>query len=182
MSQFQNHYKASHRRKSVPRKEPKILGSSFRRNYNNRLLKLAPMMKKRETLHHDCMGFTLLEVIITLVIAAIFGSMLIQFTGTSMSRSADTVERVRNGSTLVRTVEAITKDYRSWIKSNPDDPLINFKNTIDASYGGGNIAVQTVFSDVDSGMDTDIEILWVTVSELDENLNVRQSLVTLFTR
>lgn len=140
------------------------------------------MMKKRTAFHYDQRGFTLLEVIITLVIAAIFGSMLIQFTGTSMSRSADTVERVRNGSTLVRTIESITKDYRSWIQNNPDDPLVNFKNTIDASYGGGNIAVQTVFSDVDSGMDTDVEILWVTVSELDEGLNVRQSLVTLFTR
>ncbi len=139
-------------------------------------------MKKRTAFHYDQRGFTLLEVIITLVIAAIFGSMLIQFTGTSMSRSADTVERVRNGSTLVRTIESITKDYRSWIQNNPDDPLVNFKNTIDASYGGGNIAVQTVFSDVDSGMDTDVEILWVTVSELDEGLNVRQSLVTLFTR
>jgi prepilin-type N-terminal cleavage/methylation domain-containing protein len=142
------------------------------------------MMKKRTAFHCDQRGFTLLEVIITLVIAAIFGSMLIQFTGTSMSRSADTVERVRNGSTLVRTVEEITKDYRKWIKSNPDDPLVNFKNMIDAdaSYGCGNIAVRTVFSDVDSGMDTDIEILWVTVSELDEDLNARQSLVTLFTR
>jgi len=141
------------------------------------------MMKKRTAFHYyDQRGFTLLEVIITLVIAAIFGSMLIQFTGTSMSRSADTVERVRNGSTLVRTVEEITKDYRNWIKSNPDDPLVNFKNTIDASYGGGNIAVRAEFSDVDSGMDADIEILWVTVSELDEDLKVRQSLVTLFTR
>jgi prepilin-type N-terminal cleavage/methylation domain-containing protein len=140
------------------------------------------MMKKRTAFHYDQRGFTLLEVIITLVIAAIFGSMLIQFTGTSMSRSAETVERVRNGSTLVRTVEEITKDYRNWIQNNPDDPLVNFKNTIDTSYGGGNIAVRTDFSDVDSGMDTDLEILWVTVSELDEDLNVRQSLVTLFTR
>ena len=41
MSQFQNYYKTPHRRKSVLRKEPKLLDSSFRRNYNNRLLKLA---------------------------------------------------------------------------------------------------------------------------------------------
>ncbi len=40
-SQFQNDYKASHRRKSVLRKEPKILDFNFRRNYNNKLLKLA---------------------------------------------------------------------------------------------------------------------------------------------
>ncbi len=51
ISQFKNYYKVSHRRKSVPRKEPKILDSaklhcvsSFRRNYNKRLLKLAHMV------------------------------------------------------------------------------------------------------------------------------------------
>lgn len=139
-------------------------------------------MKKLVAHGNDHRGFTLLEVIITLVIAAIFGSMLIQFTGTSMSKSAEMVEQVRNGSVLVRTVEQITKDYRNWIKNNPDDSFTNLKNAIDSSYGGGNIAVQTVFSDVDAGMDTDVEILWVTVSELDENANVRQSIVTLFTK
>ncbi len=45
MSQFQNDYKASHRRKLVLRKEPKILDFSFRRNYNKRLLKLALMLE-----------------------------------------------------------------------------------------------------------------------------------------
>ncbi|RJP77977.1 MAG: type II secretion system protein [Desulfobacteraceae bacterium] len=131
---------------------------------------------------NDHRGFTLLEVIITLVIAAILGSMLIQFTGTSMSRSAETVERVRNASLLVRTVERITKDYRNWLRDNPDDSFANLKNTIDSSYGSGNITVQTVFADVDAGMDADVEILWVTVSELDENATVRQSMVTLFTK
>ena len=141
------------------------------------------MIKKPgESYGIDHSGFTLLEVIITLVIAAIFGSMLIQFTGASMSKSADTVERVRNGSELVQTVEQITRDYRNWIKTNPDDSFTNLKNAIDATYGGGNIAVQTVFADVDPGLDTDVQILWVTVSELDENATVRQSMVTLFTK
>ena len=47
-SQFQNGLKASHRRKPMSRKELKIIAiatlycvSGFRRNYNNRLLKLA---------------------------------------------------------------------------------------------------------------------------------------------
>jgi len=140
------------------------------------------MIRTAATYGKGHQGFTLLEVIITLVIAAIFGSMLIQFTGTSMSRSADAVERVRNGSTLVRTVEEITKDYRSWIQNNPGDAFVNFKNTVDATYGGGNIQVQTDFSDVDTGMDADVEILWVTVSELDADSEARQSLVTLFTK
>ena len=130
----------------------------------------------------DYKGFTLLEVIITLVIAAIFGSMLIQFTGTSMSRSSDTVERVRNGSSVVQTMEQITKDYRNWIQENPDDAFANFKNMIDSTYGSGNITVQTNFSEVDAGMDTDVEILWVTVSEQDPNANIRQSVVSLFTK
>ena len=130
----------------------------------------------------DRRGFTLLEVIVTLMIAAIFGSMLIQFTGTSMSRSSDTVERVRNGNTVVQTMEQITKDYRNWLKENPDDAFVNFKNMVDSTYGGGSISVQTNFSEVDAGMDADVEILWVTVSELDPNARTRQSMVSLFTK
>lgn len=130
----------------------------------------------------DRRGFTLLEVIVTLMIAAIFGSMLIQFTGTSMSRSSDTVERVRNGNTVVQTMEQITKDYRNWLKENPDDAFVNFKNMVDSTYGGGSISVQTNFSEVDAGMDADVEILWVTVSELDPNARTRQSIVSLFTK
>jgi hypothetical protein len=116
------------------------------------------------------------------MIAAIFGSMLIQFTGTSMSRSSDTVERVRNGNTVVQTMEQITKDYRNWLKENPDDAFVNFKNMVDSTYGGGSISVQTNFSEVDAGMDADVEILWVTVSELDPNARTRQSMVSLFTK
>lgn len=130
----------------------------------------------------DHQGFTLLEVIITLMIAAIFGSMLIQFTGTSMSRSSNTVERVRNGSSVAQTMEQITKDYRTWLKDNPDDAFANFRNMVDSTYGGGNITVQTSFAEVDAGMDTDVEILWVTVSEQDQNANVRQSMMSLFTK
>lgn len=127
-------------------------------------------------------GFTLLEVIITLMMAAIFGSMLIQFTGTSISRSSEAVERVRNGSSVVQTMEQITRDYRTWLKENPDDAFVNFKTMVDSTYGGGNISVQTNFSEVDAGMDTDVEILWVTVSELDPDANIRQSMVSLFTK
>jgi len=136
-------------------------------------------MKAQETYWINQRGFTLLEVIITLVIASIFGSMLIQFTGTSMSRSAEVVERVRSGGTLVQTMEQITNKYRNWIKDKPNDPLMNFKNEIDAFSFSSGIDVQSAFSDVDTGMDSDIEILWVTVSELDADLNVRQSLVTI---
>ena len=52
VSQFQNGKKASHRRKPISRKELKIIDSAalycvsgFRRNYNNRLLKLATVTK-----------------------------------------------------------------------------------------------------------------------------------------
>lgn len=36
-------------------------------------------------------GFTLLEVIITIVIAAIFGSILFAFMGTAITKSSDTI-------------------------------------------------------------------------------------------
>ncbi|MCU0584171.1 MAG: prepilin-type N-terminal cleavage/methylation domain-containing protein [Syntrophales bacterium] len=41
-------------------------------------------------------GFTLLEVIVTIVIAAIMGVFFAQFVGTNVIRSADPVYRVQN--------------------------------------------------------------------------------------
>lgn len=127
-------------------------------------------------------GFTLLEVIVTLVIASIIGAMLIQLTGSNMSRSAKTADMVRNGFSVAQVVEEITKDYREWIVSSPDQSISVFKNTYVDPYASGDIGIQCSYADIDEGMDGGIEILRVTVSRLDENSNITQSLMTVFTK
>jgi len=138
---------------------------------------------KMKTIHISSQsGFTLLEVIITLVIASILGTMLIQLTGSNMSRSSKTVNMVQNGFSVAQVVEEITKDYRGWIKDSPAQSISSFKNNYVDPYAGGGISIQSSYADIDEGMDGAIEILRVTVSKLDENSNVTQSLMTVFTK
>jgi prepilin-type N-terminal cleavage/methylation domain-containing protein len=57
-------------------------------------------------------GFTLLEVIVTIVIAAIMGIFFVQFVGTSVIQSADPVLRVQNLSRTTHIMEYMTADYK----------------------------------------------------------------------
>lgn len=58
-------------------------------------------------------GFTLIEIIITLVIVSILVSMLYSYFGTAITRSAEPLSRMGNALALQRVMENITADYRS---------------------------------------------------------------------
>jgi len=57
-------------------------------------------------------GFTLLEVIVTIVVAAIMGVFFAQFVGTSVIHSADPVYRLQNLSGATHIMEYMTADYK----------------------------------------------------------------------
>jgi len=57
-------------------------------------------------------GFTLLEVIVTIVIAAIMGVFFAQFVGTSVIHSTDPVYRLQNLSGATHVMEYMTADYK----------------------------------------------------------------------
>ena len=57
-------------------------------------------------------GFTLLEVIVTILIAAIMGVFFVQFVGTSVIHSADPVYRMQNLSSTIHIMEYMTADYK----------------------------------------------------------------------
>jgi prepilin-type N-terminal cleavage/methylation domain-containing protein len=57
-------------------------------------------------------GFTLLEIIITIVIAAIMGVFFAQFVSTSVIHSADPVLRAQNLSRTTHIMEYMTADYK----------------------------------------------------------------------
>jgi prepilin-type N-terminal cleavage/methylation domain-containing protein len=74
---------------------------------------------KRRTHHfrksrtgHGQGGFTLLEVIVTIVIAAIMGVFFAQFVGTSVIHSTDPVYRLQNLSGATHVMEYMTADYK----------------------------------------------------------------------
>ena len=83
-------------------------------------------------------GFTLLEVIITLIVASILGSIAYQFMGTSVVKSALPVNRVKDQFMLNGMIEEMTADYRNFVVKSDnisqelgDTDLIDFKTEIE---------------------------------------------------
>ncbi len=63
------------------------------------------------SLQDDEKGFTLIEVIVTLTIAAVVGGMLYELLGTSMIKSSVPIGRLQASFTLQKVMENITADY-----------------------------------------------------------------------
>jgi prepilin-type N-terminal cleavage/methylation domain-containing protein len=63
-------------------------------------------------------GFTLIEVIVTLIVASILGTMLVTFMGSTLTGSVQPVLRVQQANTAGQVMENITTDYT---KLNFDD-------------------------------------------------------------
>ncbi len=76
-------------------------------------------------------GFTLIEVIVTIVAAAIVGVIFIQFMGTAMSRSVRPLEIVRGEAEAERLLERITADYVFEVNRDPAGALLTLKGQID---------------------------------------------------
>jgi prepilin-type N-terminal cleavage/methylation domain-containing protein len=80
-------------------------------------------------------GFTLVEVIVTILMAAIMGAFFIQFMGTAMSRSTRSLENVRDEAAGEALMEQIVADYVAEInKAVPSAALGTIKGR---SYGIG---------------------------------------------
>ncbi|HEU6437606.1 MAG TPA: prepilin-type N-terminal cleavage/methylation domain-containing protein [Nitratidesulfovibrio sp.] len=58
------------------------------------------------------LGFTLLEIIITIVIIAVIAAMMLPLTGTALRGSAESLIATENEVRLLRVVETMNADYR----------------------------------------------------------------------
>jgi prepilin-type N-terminal cleavage/methylation domain-containing protein len=84
-------------------------------------------------------GFTLIEVIVTILMAAIMGAFFIQFMGTAMSRSSRSIENVRGEAAAEAIMEQIVADYVAEINNaNPAAALGTIRGR---SYGTSQISV-----------------------------------------
>ena len=126
--------------------------------------------------HRNERGFTFIEIIVTLIIAAILGVMLIQFMGSSVSGSAENVDNIKKGFELNQKMEEITRDYRDWLKTSPDDSITAFETAVNTNYAGIIVSGETGIIEVDTGNDGDVEILQVTITD------GTQTLMALFTK
>ncbi|MEA3437443.1 MAG: type II secretion system protein, partial [Thermodesulfobacteriota bacterium] len=69
-------------------------------------------MKTKSWLVFKNHGFTLLEVVITLIVGSILGAILVQFMGTSMKNSFEPVIMVQNSNGVYEIMEKLNSDYK----------------------------------------------------------------------
>ena len=75
-------------------------------------------MKKRPFLRNSCRGFTLIEVILTLILVAFAGLMLMELTGTSLTQSVLPLKWIREEFVLKQRMELLTAEYVSWVNNS----------------------------------------------------------------
>jgi prepilin-type N-terminal cleavage/methylation domain-containing protein len=70
-------------------------------------------------------GFTLIEIIVSLIVASILGAMLVSFMGSSMMQSGNPVLLAQNGAYLNQIVENMGADYK-YLMATSATPLTTF--------------------------------------------------------
>lgn len=93
------------------------------------------IIKKRD-------GFTLIEVIVSIVVASILGAMLVAFLGAGVVNSANPVMLARQGSYLNEIMENMAADYKYLQVANPGPAgleafRLKVKSTSPLHYGSG---------------------------------------------
>ena len=85
-------------------------------------------------------GFTLLEVIISLIVAGIFAAMLVSFMGTGMMNSAKPVILAQDGNYLNSIMENMYADYKYQMLNaalnaqTPSSAFTTFEGHVNTAY------------------------------------------------
>jgi len=85
---------------------------------------------KKHTASHK--GFTLLEIIVTLILVGITAAIMFPAMGTNLFRSAEPVNRLNDHHLLIQEMDKWTGIYRDEILNNTLD-IASFKTNVDAS-------------------------------------------------
>ena len=97
-------------------------------------------MKAARKLHIGESGLTLLEIIITFIIAALLGSMLVEYMGSSLTRGGESVVMVQDEFLLNGVVEKITADY----ENDYLEGALTF-DTFKSNVENGNVVTNTPY-------------------------------------
>jgi len=87
-------------------------------------------MKTKPSLLTKNHGFTLLEVVITLIVGSILGAILVQFMGTSMKNSFEPVLMVQDGNGVFEIMEKLNSDYKMRLMTSTVNPLGDFRTDV----------------------------------------------------
>jgi prepilin-type N-terminal cleavage/methylation domain-containing protein len=74
-------------------------------------------------------GFTLVEVIVSLIVAGILAAMLVTFMGSSVAQSANPVVQSQNGAYLNQIMENMTADYKK-LMAESASPISTFMSRV----------------------------------------------------
>ena len=92
-------------------------------------------------------GFTIIEVIITLLVAAIMGSMLVSYMSGGIMRSSQPLVMVKREFNIYETLEKITADYQNDVPSNMAE-LATFASNIASTYNTGDMTLSSDYIDI----------------------------------
>jgi len=91
-------------------------------------------------------GVTLLEVIITLVVGAVFSIMVIQYMGSSLLRSTDPLIMAQDSASLTAVMEKVTADYKKLHAEDNENVLTNLKARIESgTYNTNECTVENAY-------------------------------------
>lgn len=131
-------------------------------------------------------GFTLIEIIVTIVLAAFMGSMLVQYMSTSLMSSTEPIVKIQDSYSLNQVLESMTADYKKLLLTD-GVPLTIFKGNVEIGNNAvndpyyGDYSIETEYIIFSGGTETPDTsggdtILKVTITNND------QSLTALFTK
>jgi prepilin-type N-terminal cleavage/methylation domain-containing protein len=110
----------------------------------------AASMKSGPSFQAGKSGFTLLEIIVTILVASVLAALMVQFMNTAMIRGGDPAAAVRAEADTGAILEQIVSDYVQQINSaNPENALANLKT----SYASNSNVTMTYISFDASGQE-----------------------------
>ena len=132
----------------------------------------------------DSKGFTLVEIIVTIVAAGILGAIFANLMGTALNASWNAVEIVRDESNGERLMERIIGEYVALINNDP-----NALGTIDDYHGqtieGITITTQYIFFDSSGneqlGGSDNLKVVLQAPSQASPAVRFRHPLTTILT-
>lgn len=135
-------------------------------------------------------GFTLIEIVLTLIIMSIFATLFFQMITTAVEQSSQPVVSIQQELALTEIIEKMTADYK-WVLMTDQTPLATFKTRIENGNTPGNTPyfgpydISTKYIEFSSNgtnleeataaCTTDCKVLKVTISQKELHLT------TLFT-
>lgn len=128
-------------------------------------------------------GFTLIEIILTIVLASILGSMLVSYVGTAMIRSSEPIGWLKKTLALNMTMENITNDYNNTqdiaaLKASVGAEGVDQDNDYGSYHVEENRYIEFVSENEQNDTTCPYTILKVTISD---TVNTGQKFTSIFT-